>query len=167
MVQGEDLTTKSHRELEDIRGSQIGMIPQDPMTSLKSAAHGRAAGGRDLPNYHRACRTRGALRRLSIEVLRARWAFRRRGSRVELSAPVQRRHAPARVHRHERRRLLELLIADEPTTALDVTIRLQILDLLAEIQQRPACRSSSSRDLHTVAKFCDDVMIMYAGRVVE
>ena len=164
---GEDLTTKSHRELENIRGSQIGMILQDPMTSLNPLLTvGRQVG--EIFKYHKGVSDPAERKRMSIEVLR----------KVGIPAAEERVESyPHQFSGGMRQRVSiamnvggspELLIADEPTTALDVTIRLQILELLAEIQQTTGMSIILvTHDLHTVAKFCDDVMIMYAGRVVE
>jgi len=164
---GEDLTIKTPAELEQIRGSQIGMILQDPMTSLNPLfTVGTQVG--EIFKYHRANTNGAEQRRLVIEILK------------KVGIPGAEERVASYPHQFSggmRQRVSiamniggspELLIADEPTTALDVTIRLQILQLLSDIQQATNMAIILvTHDLHTVAKFCDDVIIMYAGRIVE
>ncbi|MBP8294970.1 MAG: ABC transporter ATP-binding protein [Burkholderiales bacterium] len=164
---GEDLTTKTAAQMEQIRGSQIGMILQDPMTSLNPLfTVGMQVG--EVFKYHGGATTGAERRKRAVGILQKVGipaADERVGSyphqfsggmRQRVSIAMNVAGAP------------ELLIADEPTTALDVTIRLQILQLLLEIQATTHMSIILvTHDLHTVASFCDDVIIMYAGRIVE
>ena len=163
---GRDLYRLSRREWEDVRGDQIAMIFQEPMTSL----HPAFTVGEQIAESLR--RHRGLSRR----------AARQRA--VELLDLVGVPDAPARVdsYPHEfsggmRQRVLiaialacepQLLVADEPTTALDVTVQAQILDLLQDMRERFALSLLLvTHDLGVVAEVADRVVVMYAGEVVE
>ena len=140
LYKGRDLLALPQREMRDVRGPEIAMIFQDPMTSLnpvytvgwqiaeqmraheqivKRARHGR---GRSSCSTRSASRARAARRRLSASVLG--------------------RHAPARDDRDGALLQPDLLIADEPTTALDVTIQAQILELLTQAARAISARRS-------------------------
>ncbi|WP_321897156.1 ABC transporter ATP-binding protein [Burkholderia cepacia] len=162
-----DLLGKSSAELNALRGREIGMILQDPMTSLNPLL---TIGQQitEMFRYHEGIRSRRASEARAIELLR----------RVRVPAPEHRLNSyPHQFSGGMRQRVSiamnlacnpTLLIADEPTTALDVTIRLQILDLLREIQlERGTGIVLVTHDLHIVRRYCDDVAIMYAGRIVE
>ena len=163
---GQDLTRQSARALRSIRGRRISMIFQDPMMSLNPylRIESQLVEG---PRLHLGSSAREARRR-SLELLEG------------VGLPEPERHL--RCFPHElsggmRQRVMiamalicepDLLICDEPTTALDVTIQAQILDLLG---QRRAQRGTSilfiTHDLAVVSGFCDRVIVMYAGRIVE
>lgn len=167
LFKGRDLTGNSPRQWRQLRGRELGMILQNPMTSLNPLM----TVGRQLAEvfrYGRRRLSRSRRRQGAIKVL----------EQVQLPAAESRLRAyPHQFSGGMRQRIAiainlagepDLLIADEPTTALDVTIRQQILRLLKQVQKE---RRSSvllvSHDLHAVARFCDDVAIMYAGRIVE
>lgn len=167
MFKGQDLLGQSARALRQVRGSEIGMILQDPMTSLNPLLSvGKQIA--EIFKYH-ARGMRARLRRQrAIDVMQ----------RVQIPAADERYAAyPHQFSGGMRQRIgiainlagqPDLLIADEPTTALDVTIRQQILKLLKSIQrERNTAIILVSHDLHSVARLCDDVAIMYAGRIVE
>jgi oligopeptide/dipeptide ABC transporter ATP-binding protein len=163
---GDSLVHDAERTLRRVRGREIAMVFQDPMTSLN-------------PLF-----TVGAQ---IAEVLRRHMHMGKRQAReraVELLDLVGIANAPQRAqqHPHEmsggmRQRVLiamalacepQLLIADEPTTALDVTIQAQILELIAELQERLGLAVLLiTHDLGVVAGLCDRVAVMYAGKLVE
>lgn len=163
---GEELLAKTPRQMQAIRGREIGMILQDPMTSLNPVfTIGQQVG--EVFRYHRHI-PREEIRSAVLDVL----------SRVRIPAPAERYHSyPHQFSGGMRQRVSiainignhpDLLIADEPTTALDVTVQLQILHLLREIQQESGMAIIFvTHDLNLVARFCDDVAVMYAGRIVE
>ena len=163
---GQNLIGMSPRQLRAIRGDEIAMIFQDPMTSLNPVHKiGRAAGRGDPapPGHHEGGRPQACPR------------------------PVEGGRDPARRHRiddypHQfsggmRQRVMiamalvnnpDLLIADEPTTALDVTTQAQILDLMKRLQDEfGSAIIMITHDLGVVAEIADDVVVMYAARVQE
>jgi oligopeptide/dipeptide ABC transporter ATP-binding protein len=167
VFEGEDLVEKSPKQMEKIRGRRLGMILQDPMTSLNPVYTIETQIG-EVFQYGAGLRGRAARRGKAIETL----------EQVKIPAPAERVGAyPHQFSGGMRQRVAiginvasspRLLIADEPTTALDVTIQLQILALLRELQRKTGMAIILvTHDLHTVARFCDDVAIMYAGRIVE
>lgn len=166
MLAGEDLLTKSEAEMQSIRGSRVSMILQDPMTSLDPLftigdqvaepirVHGRASG-------------KGILDR-AIEMLRL----------VKIPSPEARMHSyPHEISGGMRQRIVsamaiacepQLLIADEPTTSLDVTIQAQLISLLKELQERLGLAMIIiTHDFSVVSRICHRVAVMYAGRIVE
>jgi len=161
-----DLLTLPETQMRAIRGGRIGMIFQEPMTSLNPLLTiGDQIG--EMLRFHRGA-DRSAARRAAIELLRV----------VEI--PLAERRVDEYPHRLSggmRQRAMiaiaiacrpELLIADEPTTALDVTIQAQILDLLRGLQRDLGMAIILiSHDLGVVAEFAQRVVVMYAGRVVE
>jgi oligopeptide/dipeptide ABC transporter ATP-binding protein len=166
LFRGRDLTTLSERELEDVRGSQIAMIFQDPMTSLN-------------PTLTIGTQITETIRR-HFDVSRAQ----ARARAVELLEEVQIPNAarrlddyPHRLSGGMRQRVMiaialscepELLIADEPTTALDVTVQAQVLDLLEDLQaSHGTAMILITHDMGVVAEAADDVVVMYAGQIVE
>lgn len=167
LFKGRDLARLPERELEDIRGREIGMILQDAMTSLNPLfTIGDQIG--EVFRYHQGIRDRAELRRRAVEVL----------EKVKIPAAAERLDSyPFQFSGGMRQRVSiainvalspSLLICDEPTTALDVTVQLQILRLLGELQrQQNMAIVFVTHDLQMAAQFCDDVAIMYGGRVVE
>jgi len=166
LFKGEDLLKKSPSEMEKIRGREIGMILQDPMTSLNPLfTIGNQVG--EVFRYHQNLRGE-ALRKTVIEVL----------EKAQIPAAAERLNSyPHEFSGGMRQRVAiainvacgpDLLIADEPTTALDVTVQLQILRVLRELQQSSGMSMILvTHDLNLVERFADDVAIMYAGRIVE
>ena len=163
---GDDLLQRSEREMRKIRGDRISMIFQEPMTSLNPVL----TIGRQIAEtivLHQKVGMREALER-AVESLRL----------VQIAEPERRvGEYPHQLSGGMRQRVMialalacnpEVLIADEPTTALDVTIQAQILDLLRGLQQRLGMGVVLiTHDLGVVAECCDRVVVMYAGRKVE
>jgi oligopeptide/dipeptide ABC transporter ATP-binding protein len=164
---GEDLLKKSEREMRSVRGGQISMILQDPMSSLDPVFRiGHQIG--EAIRLHQEKTDRKSVRAKALESLK----------RVGLSAPEARlRQYPHQLSGGMRQRVSgaiaissnpSLLIADEPTTALDVTIQAQYLEMLKELQTSTGLAMMFiTHDLGIVANLCDRVAVMYAGRVVE
>jgi oligopeptide/dipeptide ABC transporter ATP-binding protein len=163
---GEDLLSKSEKEMRDIRGSRISMILQDPMTSLDPLFTIGEQVAEPI-RTHQSLEKKGVWQRV-VEMLQ----------RVRIPSPeVRMREYPHQMSGGMRQRIVGamalscqpgLLIADEPTTALDVTIQAQFLRLLKEIQQEfQAAMIMITHDFGIVAKICDRVAVMYAGKVVE
>jgi oligopeptide/dipeptide ABC transporter ATP-binding protein len=163
---GRDLTKLSERELEDVRGSQIAMIFQDPMTSLN-------------PTLTIGTQITETIRR-HFDVSKEEARKRAVGLLEEVHIPKAASRLddyPHRLSGGQRQRVMiaialscepELLIADEPTTALDVTIQAQILDLLAELREsHGTAMILITHDMGVVAEAADDVIVMYAGQIVE
>ena len=163
---GMDLAQKSAREMRRLRGSTIAMILQDPMASLNPlfSIYTQVA---EPAYYHLGIRNR-SLRRRVEELLRA----------VRIPSPAMRmRGYPHQMSGGMRQRIVgaialaggpKLIIADEPTTNLDVTIQAQYLDLLMDIQQETGVALIFvTHNLGIVAKMCDQMAVMYAGRIVE
>ena len=163
---GVNLLELSESEMEDIRGNAISMIFQEPMTSLNPLM----TIGRQISEavaLHQGVSRREAMDR-AIEALR----------RVHIPEPERRVHAyPHQLSGGMRQRAMiamalscnpKLLIADEPTTALDVTIQAQILDLMRELQETLGTAIILiTHDMGVVAENADRVVVMYAGRKVE
>ena len=166
MFDGEDLLQKSEADMRHIRGKRIAMILQDPMASLNPlftigdqvAEAMRAHEGADRPTAWRR----------AIELLRS----------VRIPAPEARvRQYPHEMSGGMRQRIVgaisiscepRLLIADEPTTSLDLTIQAQYLNLLRELQKAHGLALIFiTHNLGIVAKMCDHLAVMYAGRLVE
>jgi len=163
---GVDLATADERVLGTVRGRRLAMVFQDPMSSLNP--YRRVGGLIAEPLRRHLGLGRTAAWRRAVELL----------TQVGIPDPEQR----ARRHPHElsggqRQRVLialalscdpHLLIADEPTTALDVTVQRQVLDLIAaERGRRGLALILISHNLGVVAGMCDRVAVMYAGRMVE
>ena len=166
LLDGEDLVTKSESEMRRVRGRRVSMILQDPQTSLNPVF----TIGDQILEALRLHRTDGGRSLTS----RAEEALRR----VKVAAPEQRMRAyPHQMSGGMKQRVVgaiavagepSVLIADEPTTALDVTIQLQYLALLKEIQARTGLAMLFiTHDFGIVARICDRVAVMYAGRIVE
>jgi peptide/nickel transport system ATP-binding protein len=154
------------REMRSIRGGDIGLVFQEPMTSF-SPVHTIGAQIVEAVRLHNAVGRREARRR-GVDVLRS-VGIPRPERRIdeysfELSGGLRQRAMIAVALSCDPR----LLIADEPTTALDVTTQAQILDLLRKIQQeRGMAIMLITHNLGVVAEMADDVVVMYLGRVVE
>jgi len=166
MFDGRDLLKLPTSELRKLRGNRISMIFQDPMTSLNPLLTvGRQLG--EVLEVHQGMSRREASKRAAKGL-----------GDVGIPAPEERLEAyPHELSGGMRQRVMiamallcdpEVLIADEPTTALDVTIQAQILELLADLQQRRGTAIIMiTHDLGVVAGMADRVNVMYAGRVVE
>jgi oligopeptide/dipeptide ABC transporter ATP-binding protein len=163
---GRDLTELDEESLREIRGNEISMIFQEPMTSLNPVL---TVGDQVMEAVvlHRKVGS-SAARERALEMLNL----------VGISSPERRfGDHPHQLSGGMRQRVMiamalacepKLLIADEPTTALDVTIQAQIMELMRDLQQRLGMAIMLiTHDLGVVAEMCDDVAVMYAGRVVE
>ena len=163
---GADLLAMKEAELNKIRGKRIAMIFQDPMTSLNPYLRIEEQLIEPLlihENMPRAEAVKRAIRALE-EVGVPDAARRIRSHPHEFSGGMRQRVMIAMALITQP----DLLIADEPTTALDVTVQAQILDLIARLQrERGMAVIWISHDLGVVAGFCRRVLVMYAGRVVE
>jgi oligopeptide/dipeptide ABC transporter ATP-binding protein len=165
-LDGEDLLAKSEAEMQEIRGRKVAMILQDPMSSLNPVFSVGMQVREPVAMYHRL---RGrALTRRAVELLAS----------VRIPSPAARLRAfPHQLSGGMRQRVVgamaiaappRLLIADEPTTSLDLTIQAQYLGLLQELQQRHRLAMIFvTHDLGIVARVCDRVAVMYGGRIVE
>jgi peptide/nickel transport system ATP-binding protein len=166
LVEGDDLIGRRQSELAAIRGDRMAMVFQEPMTSL-NPAYTVGDQIRETVRRHRKVSRRAAMDR-AVEVLDLVGIPNAR-SRVnsyphEFSGGMRQRVMIAMSLSCEP----SLLIADEPTTALDVTIQAQILDLLRDMQdQFGMAILFITHDLGVVADICDRVLVMYAGQIVE
>jgi oligopeptide/dipeptide ABC transporter ATP-binding protein len=164
--EGRDLTKLSERELEDVRGRQIAMIFQDPMTSLNPTL---TIGLQLTETMERHLDvSRDEARKRAVQLLE------------EVHIPNARQRLDDYAHRYSggmRQRVMiaialscspKLLIADEPTTALDVTVQAGILDLLEELRDdHEMSMIIITHDMGVVAEAADDIAVMYAGQIVE
>ena len=166
LFNGRDLLTFDEREMQRTRGAEIALIFQEPMTALNPVFTIGSQIEETLLVHGRA--TRRDARQKAIELLAA----------VSIAEPHKRvRDYPHQLSGGLRQRALiamslacspALVIADEPTTALDVTIQAQILELLRDLQQRlGVALLLITHDLGVVAEMADRVAVMYAGRIVE
>lgn len=166
VFEGRDLRTLSEAEMTRIRGSQIGMIFQNPMTSLNPVWPVGDQITESLRVHHGLGRR--AARDRAVELLRL-VGIPSPKSRIDeypyqWSGGMAQRAVIAMAMAGDPK----LLLADEPTTALDVTIQDQILALLLDLQARSGMAIVLvSHDLGVVAETCDEIMVMYAGRAVE
>ena len=162
-----DLLTLSDDQMREVRGNEIAMIFQEPMTSL-NPVYTIGDQIEEAILLHQKDLTKAQARERAIEMLR----------KVGIPAPEKRFHEfPHQLSGGMRQRVMiaiaiscnpSLLIADEPTTALDVTIQAQILDLMRKLQADfGAAMILITHDLGVVAEMCQEVAVMYAGRVVE
>jgi oligopeptide/dipeptide ABC transporter ATP-binding protein len=166
LFRGQDLVQVSDEAIHKVRTGRIGMIFQEPMTALNPVHRiGKQLGEAFL--LHQDVTPRTALER-SIEVLK----------KVGIPSPeVRVGEYPHQLSGGMRQRVViamalackpALVIADEPTTALDVTIQAQILELMKELQDEMGMSIILiTHDLGVIAETCDDVLVMYAGRVAE
>ena len=165
-LDGQDLIGLGEREMADIRGNRMSMIFQEPMTSLNPAY---TVGDQLVEALQRHRRARAAEARD-----RAVWLLEKVGM---TGAEGRLRQYPHQLSGGLRQRVMiamalmcepDLIIADEPTTALDVTIQAQILHLLADLQREfDTGLILITHDLGVVARLCDRVAVMYAGQIVE
>jgi oligopeptide/dipeptide ABC transporter ATP-binding protein len=166
MFQGRDLLKLSQKQLEDVRGHEIGMIFQDPMTSLNPTL---TIGTQLTETLRRHLdMNRKEARKRAVELLE------------EVHIPNAERRLDDYPHRYSggmRQRVMiaiaiscnpKLLIADEPTTALDVTVQAGVLDLLHELRSlHDMSVIIITHDMGVVAETANDIIVMYAGQVVE
>lgn len=166
IFQGENLLNLSSKEMRGVRGNKISMIFQEPMTSLNPVF---TVGDQIMESIllHQKCK-KGEAKQKAIDMLKL----------VGIPSPERRvNEYPHQLSGGMRQRVMiamalscnpTLLIADEPTTALDVTIQAQILDLVANLKKQLGMAVMLiTHDLGVVAEVCDYVIVMYAGKVVE
>ncbi|WP_237213133.1 ABC transporter ATP-binding protein [Falsiroseomonas oryziterrae] len=167
MLEGRNLLELSPAGMREVRGSRVAMIFQEPMTSL-NPVHSIGRQITEAMRAHDKTASAAELRDRAIEALK----------RVRIPAPERRfDDYPHQLSGGMRQRVMiamalacrpALLIADEPTTALDVTVQAQILDLLRELQAETGMSIILiTHDLGVVAEMADEVAVMYAGRVIE
>jgi peptide/nickel transport system ATP-binding protein len=167
LFKGEDLLKKSEAEMQAIKGDQISMIFQEPMTSLNPVYRVKDQIMENILTHNKNMSKKEALER-TIEMLRT----------VGIPSPEERANDyPHQMSGGMRQRVMiamalscepDLLIADEPTTALDVTIQAQILELLYEMREKfNMSVMLITHDLGVVAEAADRVVVMYCGQIVE
>jgi len=163
---GRDLAALSEREMRNVRGNDVAMVFQEPMTSLNPVIRVGSQVAEAIRIHRKVSRKE---------------AWKQAGEMLDLVSipdPVKRLDDyPHQLSGGMRQRVMiamalscdpELLIADEPTTALDVTIQAQIMELLASLQKRLGLAVLLiTHDLGVVAEFCERVIVMYTGRIVE
>lgn len=166
---GKDLVQCSEKEMDDIRGNKISMIFQEPMTSLNPVyTIGKQLMEIILAHKDSGITSKAEAKKYAVEML----------AKVGIPSPETRFYEyPHQLSGGMRQRVMiamalsckpDVLIADEPTTALDVTIQAQILKLMADLQKDYETGIIMiTHDMGVVAKVADDVMVMYAGKVVE
>ena len=166
ILDGEDLVKKTTKEMRDVRGKKISMILQDPQTSLNPV----------FSIGNQVMEALGVSNKLSRKEMVGRAVDALRNVRV--AAPERRMSDyPHQMSGGMKQRVIgaiaisstpKVIIADEPTTALDVTIQLQYLQLLREIQEETGLAIIFiTHDFGIVARMCDRVAVMYAGRIIE
>ena len=166
LYHGKDLVKASEKEMQKIRGNEISMIFQEPMTSLNPIIKCGKQIAESL-RLHRGMKKKEAMEE-AVRMMRA----------VGIANPEVRAHEyPHQMSGGMRQRVMiamalccnpAMLICDEPTTALDVTIQAQILDLINELKEKTGTSVMMiTHDLGVIAEVADDVMVMYAGKVVE
>ena len=165
--QGRDLVPLDADAMRSIRGQGNRDRVPGADDLAQPGLHDRRTDRRGAPAAREACRRRAALDR-AVEMLKLVHISDAGAARARLSAPVFRRHAPAGDDRDGALCNPKLLIADEPTTALDVTIQAQILDLLGELQARLGMAVMLiTHEMGVVAETAQRVVVMYAGKVIE
>ena len=166
LFEGRDLLKLSDAEIRDVRGDRIAMIFQEPMSSLNPSLTVGMQVGEPI-NLHRKMPWRKALEKARdlLGMVRMSDTASRVGAYPhQFSGGMRQRAMIAMAMACEPR----LIIADEPTTALDVTVQAQILDLLKDLAQRTnSALILITHDLGVVARYADRVVVMYAGRVIE
>ncbi len=166
LFKGKDLLAKNEKEMVDIRGNKISMIFQDPMTSLNPTMKVGKQIVEGLKRHKKI--SNNEARKIAIDMLK------------KVSVPQAEKRMDQYPHEFSggmRQRVMiaiamavkpDLLIADEPTTALDVTVQAQILDLMKDIQEDEGNSIIIiTHDLGVVADMADDIIVMYAGQIVE
>ncbi|MCR4877610.1 MAG: ABC transporter ATP-binding protein [Clostridiales bacterium] len=165
LLEGREITAMPEKERRKLRGAEISMIFQEPMTSLNPVVKvGKQV--EEVIRLHTAC-SREEARRRTLEMFRE----------VEIPEPEVRCSSyPHQLSGGLRQRVMiamamvcrpKLLIADEPTTALDVTVEAQILTLLERLRDAGTSILVISHNLGVIARLCDEVYVMYAGQIVE
>lgn len=166
LYNGKDLVKLSEREMQKIRGNEISMIFQEPMTSLNPIIRCGKQIAESL-RLHRGMKKKEAMEE-AIKMMQA----------VGIANPQARAYEyPHQMSGGMRQRVMiamalacqpQILIADEPTTALDVTIQAQILDLIRDLnQEMNTSVVFITHDLGVVSELCDTVIVMYNGHIVE
>ncbi len=167
LFQNEDILRMNSRELQNLRGNRIAMIFQEPMTALNPVVK----IGSQLAEVlwlHRTDLDKKSIYHETVELIK----------KVGIPEPEQRlREYPHQLSGGMRQRVMiamalackpHILIADEPTTALDVTIQAQILELIKELQSETGMSVIFiTHDMGVIAQLCDRVLVMYAGKIVE
>ena len=167
LYQGKDIVRMTPEAMRGLRGRHISMIFQEPMTAL-NPVHRIGRQIAEVFRLHDAALDETRIREKSIEML----------ARVGIPDPERRvMEYSHQISGGMRQRVMiamalavrpDILIADEPTTALDVTIQAQILDLMKQLQrENEMAMIFITHDLGVIADICDDVVVMYAGTVVE
>lgn len=166
LYKGQDLVKKSEKDMQKIRGNEISMIFQEPMTSLNPIIKcGRQIA--ESLRLHRGMNKKEAMEE-AIRMMQA----------VGIANPEVRAYEyPHQMSGGMRQRVMiamalacqpQILIADEPTTALDVTIQAQILELMQDLQKKLGMAIIMvTHDLGVIASMCDEILVMYGGRVCE
>lgn len=165
--EGADLLTLSDKEMRQVRGKSVSMIFQEPMTSL-NPLHTCGKQIMEPILIHQKDVSKSEAKKLAIEMLKM----------VGIPSPEQRFHEyPHQMSGGMRQRIMiaialicktKLLIADEPTTALDVTIQAQILDIMSNLSKKnDTSVLMITHDLGVVKEMCEDVIVMYTGQIVE
>jgi peptide/nickel transport system ATP-binding protein len=166
-LDGSDLLKISTPEMQKVRGDRIGMVFQEPMSAL-NPVHRIGKQLTEVYHLHRPEMSSSEMWEAGIEMLR----------KVGIPSPeIRMGEYPHQLSGGMRQRVViamalalkpSLVIADEPTTALDVTIQAQILDLMKSLQEEMGMSIIMiTHDLGVIAETCDDVVVMYAGRVAE
>ena len=167
LFQDTDLASLPAEEMHHIRGNRIAMIFQEPMTALNPVQKiGKQMG--EVFRLHTTDMNKGAILEESLKMLH----------RVGIPEPTERlKEYPHQLSGGMRQRVMiamalatrpDILIADEPTTALDVTIQAQILSLIQDLQKETGMSVIFiTHDLGVIAEICDDVVVMYAGKIAE
>ena len=164
--QGEDLTRLPLQKMEQIRGARIGMVFQEPMTAL-NPVHTIGRQLTEVLLLHKEISSRDAIKE-AVSIL----------DKVGIPSPdIRMAEYPHQLSGGMRQRVViamalackpALLIADEPTTALDVTIQAQILELIKDLQAEMGMSVILiTHDLGVIAETCEDVVVMYAGKIAE